>query len=197
MIHFVHCHDVLKLSFVSNAQHFVELLSRGNKDRPGAGVLQNERGLLSRERWIDRNIDHAPEQTCPIGDCPLKPVFGDKRNTVALANPPRSELLCDVVHAGIELVRRDVAPDSLPIEAHYSRQVAIHCSKENFVQRAQAAQERTSIPRRRRSTTGSAAAARSYSRLLNTHAVTSSSIAPKRQAAAILSEISSRILPRC
>ena len=122
---------------------------------------------------------------------------GVERDPVAFLNLPPLELRGYVISTGIHLARRDVIPGSSALEAHDMGQVAIDRGKEDLVECPQATQARASIPERSRSTTGSAAAARSYSRLLSTHAVTNSSIAPKRQAAAILSEMSPRMLPRC
>src|SRR5207253_9460004 len=112
----------------------------------------------------------------------LESVFGDERDPVSCLKLTLLELRCYMITTGIHLTRRDVIPRSSALEAHDTGQVAIDSGKEDLVECPQATQARASIPERSRSTTGSAAAARSYSRLLSTHAVTNSSIAPKRQA---------------
>src|SRR5262249_16758528 len=197
LVHIVHYHDVLQLRFLPNAENLVELLARGEKNCAGARVLQNEGSLFGGERWIDRDIYHTQQQTSPVSYGPLETVFGYQRYSITFSNLPGPKLLRHVINPRIQPARRDIVPGSTALKAHDARQFAVHGNKEDVVQRAQAAQARTSIPERSRSTTGSAAAAKSYSRLLRTHAVASSSIAPNKQAAAILSEISGRMLPFC
>src|SRR6185312_12342005 len=179
----------------SNAEHLFQLLFSRDEDHARTGVLEHKLGLLSGERWINGYIHDSEQEASPVSDRPFKAVFRDEGHTITFSDSQLLELPRGVVNAAVQLARADIVPRASAFVSHDAREVAVDCSEEDVVERTQAVQGRTSIPLRSRLTTGSAAAPRSCSREPSTQAVASSSSAPNRHAAAILSETSRRISP--
>ncbi len=81
---FVHEDDGFDKGLRLNGAELCKLCGGGDKGRLGPGVTEEKRNLLGGERGVDGHGSSAGEQNGKVGDGPLRAIFGEDGDAVAV-----------------------------------------------------------------------------------------------------------------